>query len=467
MTVVEPNAEPDAAELQGHLKKDPDAASVPYPSEPYAWYVVVVLLLMYINSFLDRQIIALLVGPIQRDLNIGDFEVSLLMGFAFAIFYTILGIPIGRAADRHSRRWIIYIGVSFWSIAATSCGLAKNYWQLFLARVGVGVGEAALSPSAYSLIADYFPKNKLGRALSIYGMGVTIGSGLAFLLGGWVIDLVSDAEAWTLPVVGEIRPWQMVFIVTGAPGLLLALLMFTVKEPVRRGMMKREGHASAFIPLGEVIAFILARWRTYGAHFGAFSLYAVIGYGIGAWAPAYMIRVFEWSPGDVGLAKGLVIGIFGTAGLVGAGFLADWMMKRGIRDTHFRLAMYCGIVTAPAGVIAFLVPNPWVMLTFLAIINLTNVVFVGIAAAALQMITPNQMRGQVSAVYLFCINFVGLGLGPSIIAAITDFGFGDQDMVGYSLAITVGFCAPIAALILWTGLKPYQACLEEAEARGG
>jgi len=193
-------------------------------SERQGWYLVVTLLIFYIFSFIDRQIISLLVEPIKRDLQVSDTQIGLLQGFAFAIFYTFFGIPIGRLADRVSRKKIIAAGVVIWSLMAALCGLAKNFSQLFLARIGVGVGEAALSPAAYSMITDAFPRQKLGRAFSFYNMGIPIGSGIALLVGGLVVVAVSGAgKTFTLPLFGEVRAWQFVFIVTGAPGLLLPL----------------------------------------------------------------------------------------------------------------------------------------------------------------------------------------------------------------------------------------------------
>ncbi|MGH8561818.1 MAG: MFS transporter, partial [Nevskiales bacterium] len=195
----------------------------------YAWYVVAVLMVAYVFSFIDRQILNLLVGPIRRDLGISDTQMSLLMGFSFALFYTICGIPLGRLADSKSRRTIIAVGIFFWSIMTAACGTARHYWQFFLYRMGVGVGEATLSPSAYSLIADYFPREVRATAISVYSMGIYIGSGLAFLLGGLVIKFAGQAEV-VLPVVGATRPWQLIFFMLGIAGILFTFAMYTVRE---------------------------------------------------------------------------------------------------------------------------------------------------------------------------------------------------------------------------------------------
>jgi MFS family permease len=219
-------------------EKSPDSG---YPSAGYAWYVVVVLTIAYTVSFIDRQIMALMVEPIRRDLEISDTQMSLLLGLAFAVFYTLLGIPIARLADRYSRRGIIAAGIAVWCFMTAACGLSRNYAQLFLARVGVGVGEAALSPSALSMMSDYFPKETRGRAVAFYTMGISMGVGLAMILGGQVIALVSQAPPVTLPVVGQLFAWQTVFVVVGLPGILVAALMLTVREPPRKGRMTGGG----------------------------------------------------------------------------------------------------------------------------------------------------------------------------------------------------------------------------------
>src|ERR1700735_997165 len=236
--------------------------SSPYPSSFAAWYSVAVLMLIYIFSFIDRSAISLIVEPMKRDLQISDTQIGLLQGSAFAPLYTFLGLPIARLSDRHSRRAIIAAGVFIWSIMATLCGLARTVMQLFVARIGVGVGEAALSPAAYSVITDSFPRSKLGSAFGVYNIGITIGAGIAFLVGGIVVAAVSHAGAsYTLPLFGEVRAWQMVFIVTGAPGILLPLLLLTFREPARRGLLRKQSAAeptAALLrpPLSEVLSYV-------------------------------------------------------------------------------------------------------------------------------------------------------------------------------------------------------------------
>src|SRR6266851_1403670 len=257
-------------------EKNHEEQEDPYPSAGYAWYVVGVLTLVYIFSFIDRQILNLLVRPIRRDLGITDFQMSLLMGFSFALFYTFFGIPLGRLADSRSRRTIIAAGVAVWSIMTAACGLARNFAQMLLLRVGVGVGEAALSPAAYSIITDYFPSKRRSTAISVYSMGIYIGSGVAFIVGGLVAGLASAQETWNVPIVGATRPWQVVFFIVGLPGVLLSLLVYTVREPVRRGvrMMKAADGTTrvAQVPMIEVIAYLKQNWRTFFCHNVGFAL---------------------------------------------------------------------------------------------------------------------------------------------------------------------------------------------------
>src|SRR5271167_4989111 len=241
-----------------------------YPSRVAAWYSIAVLMLMYVFSFIDRTTISLLVEPMKRDLHISDTQIGMLQGLAFALLYTFLGLPIARLSDRHSRRAIIAGGVFVWSIMATLCGLARSALQLFIARVGVGVGEAALSPAAYSIITDSFPRSKLGGAFGVYNVGITIGAGTALLVGGIVVGAVSRAGAsYTLPLFGPVHAWQMVFILTGAPGIVLPLLLLTFREPKRRGLLltqsgNEEAVAPGKPPLREVMSYAWQNRKFYG-----------------------------------------------------------------------------------------------------------------------------------------------------------------------------------------------------------
>ena len=345
------------SELIAAAGNDPPAGidSASYPSPFAAWYSVAVLMVMYIFSFIDRTTISLLVEPMKRDLHISDTQVGMLNGMAFALLYTLLALPIARLSDRRSRRGIIAAGVFVWSIMATLCGLARTAIELFIARVGVGVGEAALSPAAYSMITDSFPRPRLGRAFSVYTVGITIGAGLAFLVGGMVVAAVSHAGAtFTVPLLGEVRAWQMVFIVTGAPGVVLPLLLLTLREPKRRGLMRTAGSMPASAPiepaLREVLAYIWMNRQFYVLHFVALGLLAMCGYAVAAWLPTSLIRVYGVTAGQVGKALGVSTILMGSAGILLAGMLCDMLTRRGWKDAPIVVALIsaCGIARSAA-----------------------------------------------------------------------------------------------------------------------
>lgn len=444
------------------------AAEQPYPNSGYAWYVVGVLMLAYTVSFIDRQILNLLVGPIKRDLGITDTEFSLLAGLAFALFYTFVGLPIGRLVDSKSRRGIITIGIVVWSLFTAACGLTTKFWHLFLARVGVGIGEAALSPAAYSLVADYFPANRMGTAMGVYNMGIFVGAGLAYIFGGMVIGLVSGVEHTVLPIVGEVYSWQVVFFAVGLPGLLVALLMYTVREPVRRGIkLARQLDGSMVakaVPVSEVFRYMKLNIAAVMCHSVGFALLALVGYGTATWLPSFFIRAHGWTASQIGLAFGLVQLTAGVAGVVFGGWLGDYFRQRGMRDGRLRVGILAGLAGVPFAIAMPFMADGDMVLALSVLTTFFYTICFGAAPAAIAEIMPNQMRGQASAIYLFIVNLIGLGLGPTAVALVTDFVFQDENMVGFSLAVVGGICMPISALVLWLGCKPYRKSLDNLAA---
>lgn len=423
-------------------------------SNRLAWYAVFVLTLAYTLSFIDRTILSLLVGPIRADLQISDTGFSLLHGLAFALFYTIVGIPIGRLADRSSRRNIIVIGIAAWSLATAACGLARSFVQLFLARVLVGVGEATLSPAAYSMIADLFPRNRVGRALGVYSSGVFIGIGLSFLIGGAAITWISGS-----PLFSDSRfaPWQITFILVGLPGLLVALLALTLREPVRRRLPGRsEAVAAGGASFGEVVAWFTTHRATYLGHFAGFSLLTVVFNAIMAWAPEYFIRIHGMARADAGFWLGLIVLVFGGAGITVGGIVTDMLAQRGYTDAPIRAGLIGGILTAPFAGVTMLVPDATLsLLLFCPLLFFASFPF-GPATVALQLISPNNMRAQFSALFLFVINLAGIGLSGTIVALITDYGFGDDMRLHHSMAIVGGSGALLACLVLWWAAGHYR-----------
>ena len=434
-----------------------------WPNPVYAWFVVGVLMLAYTSSFIDRQILSLLIEPIRRDLQINDTQISLLAGLAFAIFYTLMGVPIARLADQKNRKAIIAIGIASWSFMTAVCGLASNFWQLFLARVGVGVGEATLSPAAMSIISDYFPVRKLARAISVYSMGVYFGAGLAMIIGGLVVGAVSRAGSTVLPLVGEIYPWQMTFFIVGLLGLPVFLLILTVREPLRRGVVARpSGETSGASSLPVLLAFVGTNLTTIVFHFAAFSCIGIGIAGYLVWTPTLFIRTYGWDAPKIGLLYGGILFIAGTAGVFSGGYLADWLEKRGRSDSILRAAFYGGLAVIPFAVLTPLMPNPWIAVAGLTVTSFLLAFPQGLPAAALQVITPNPLRAQMTAIYFLVGNLIANALGPTLYALVTDYVFRDPMMLRYSLSLVSAVVLPIGVLCSYLALRPYRESVERA-----
>ena len=448
-----------AVEATGPPTDDP-----PYPPAGYAWYVVGVLTLIYIFSFIDRQILTLLVAPIRRDLQISDTQMSLLMGFSFVFFYTLCGIPFGRLADSRSRRAIIAAGFVGWSLMTALCGVARNFMQLFLCRIGVGVGEATLGPAAFSLITDTFRKERLATAISVYSMGIYIGAGMAYLLGGLVVGFATSQETYILPLIGATRSWQVIFFLVGLPGIVLALLMVTVKEPLRRGRqpLRSDGTRpkAESLPARQVWDYIRKNSLTFICHNLGFGLISLATNAGGSWNPAYFQRNHGWQIREIGIVMGLILAIAGTAGIVFGGRLSDWLSERGWKDAPMRVGLVAVLLLMPAGMLFDLAPNGTAaMWLYIPLVFLASAPF-GVAPAAIQQMMPNEMRGQATAIYMFSVNVIGLGLGPTIVALVNDYVFRDDNAIRYSLLIVGLLAQLLAALFLWRGLRPFRESID-------
>lgn len=442
----------------------PDREPDDFPSPRYAWYVVAVLTIAYIFSFIDRQIMGFLVDPIRRDLGISDKQISLLMGLSFAIFYTLFGIPLGRLADTRSRRAIISIGIAVWSLMTVACGLTRNFWQLALTRMGVGVGEAALSPAAYSLIADYFPPTRRATAMSVYSMGIYIGAGLSFILGGWIAGKVAGQESYVLPLLGALRSWQIVFVAVGLPGLLVALLLLTVREPVRRGPTQSGRQAAAPATISETLAYVRDNAATFTCLNLAIAFLTLASYASSGWIPSLFMRRYGWTPGNTGLVYGLIVAISGTLGVVGGGWLADRWTRQGRVDAPVRVAWIATLCWLPFGIMYPLAPNgEWTAILLVPTVFFGSMPY-GVAPAAIQRMMPNTMRAQATAIYLFVINIIGMSLGPFLVALLTQDVFQDEKALHHSLLIVGSASYVMAAILLALSLRQYRQSLEYLQA---
>lgn len=423
-------------------------------SSAYAWYVAAVLTLCYTASFLDRQILSLLVGPIKQDLKISDTLVGLLQGFSFALFYAAMGLPLGRIADTTHRRNLISMCIAFWSLFTTVCSGARSYATFFLARMGVGIGEAGLNPAAFSILSDYFSKERLGAALSVFYLGQMLGSSLALVVGGTVVQSVTGHPEATVPILGKIASWRLTFLILGLPGLLLALLAFTVREPVRKNLA-RSAAGGTQLSVAESIDEIAKRWQSVlGVSLG-FAFLAACIYGFSAWVPTYFLRVHGWTIGETGRALGFLILPFGWAGLCFGGWLSERWQKRGMIDAPLRVA-----IPSAVGIVAILAPamlmrSAALSLALIGVGYFFLVLPLGTSAAALQAIVPNQVRAQVGALFLFILNLGGLTLGPLLPGVFADYLFCDPKMIGKGLAITLASSGVLLFVIISATRRPY------------
>lgn len=435
-----------------------------WPSSRYAWYVVAVLSFANVVSFVDRFVISLMVDPIKADLGVSDTQMGLLMGMAFAVFYAVMALPLGVLADRSNRKRIILVGAALWTVATAACGLTKTYFQLFLARISVGVGEATLGPAGLSIISDSFPRERVAKPISVFAAAGYAGFGVALLVGGYVVQIIQDAGAIALPLVGVLKPWQLTYLCVAAPGIIVVLLMLTIREPVRRGVVAEQGPT-----LGEAADAIAAdrgqRMKAYGAILLGFPILAILGYGTATWVPTFLYRLHGLQPADVALYYGLIFLVFGTAGPFAGGWFTDWLAQRGYKDANLRAAIFASIALLPFAVAFPLVGNTTAVLFLLIPVTFLGSVPFGVSVSAIIVITPNQQRAVMTAVYLFLGNFVGLGLGPAVVPILTDYVFGDEMALHYSLSLLGVVILPVGIALLWLGMKPFRASVEAADER--
>jgi len=442
------------------------ADELPYPRPAYAWYVVAILLAAYILAFVDREVIALLVPDIKKTLSISDTRMSFLLGGAFAVFYTFFGVLIAWVADSGNRRWLICCGVAVWSLMTMACGAAMSFPALFAARVGVGAGEAALNPPALSLMKDYFPTDRIGRAIGLYSAGVSSGSGIAFIIGGTVYPAVHAAGRARWPIVGWVEPWQQMFIWVGLPGLLMSLLILTVREPQRREFL-RTGIRPRAAPIWTTLRFVGQRWRSFIVLFFALSVLGIMAYGIGFWIPEFLRRTYRLTAAELGgyvRWRGVVVIPVGLIGVVLGGWLCDVLQKRH-DDGYIRVCLLAYVMLGIGYVALPLMPTPALAILMLIPATIGGAAPTAAGTAAIIAIAPANMRAQIIALFYFTLNTVGFFLGPTSVALITDYGFHDESMLRYSLVIVAGV-AVIAGLALFAFARPhYRASIAESRAQ--
>lgn len=412
----------------------------------YGAYALGVLILAYVLAFVDRQLLGLLVQPLKRDLRLSDVQLGLLQGLGFALFLALSGLPIGRRVDTSRRITLVALSVVVWSLMTAGCGLAPGFTVLLLCRMGVGAGEAALTPAAYSLIGDYLPSRRLGLAVSLYGMGAYVGSGLALLLGGLVLSHLPHGVA----ALGLTKPWRAAFLILGLPGLLAAAWAATLREPARRS-----GGAAA-PSLAETAAYFRAHgWTLAGVHlavaFSAMALYALM-----AWTPAWFARSFHTPAGRIGQDLGLEVMAAGALGALSGGVLGDVLGRRG-RAWRLGLIAVAAALALPWAIAAPQAASPQEALVRLAPLIFLSTMVVGAGPAVLQEVTPGRMRGVQHALAVLAVNLIGLGLGPLLVALVTDGVLHDERRLSLALALLWPAMFAVSAVLAAVTLRPYAA----------
>lgn len=446
-----------------HLAAQPspeiEGAGIPWPSRRQAWWAVFVFGVTLAVSYIDRGVVNLLVQPIKHDVSLTDTQVSLLMGFAFVALYLVVGLPVARWVDSGNRRFVLGAAATVWSLSTMLCGLAGSFVQLALCRVGVGAGEAVVSPAISSMISDLFPRERLARAMSLLGLAYVAGNGLALLLGGLVVGSLTKIGPIALPLVGVMQPWQATFVIVGLPGLVAAALYLTVKEPVRRGAVMSASNAPG---LSAVLAFLWRERVVFGPMFLALALNSMVAFGAQSWMPAFFERSFGWAPQRFGAMAGTLGLILNPIGILIGFRVSEWFQSKGRLNANLRLVVIVCWIHLPLGVLAPLAPSPYLAMGLMILAGALSVGVIGSLNAAFISITPNRMRAQVTALYLVMYNVIGYGLGPTLVALVTDYGFRSESRLNLSLALVSAVLSPLAALAYTRALKPYTRAAQAA-----
>jgi MFS family permease len=431
------------------------------------WYVASVFGAFFVLSFLDRQIFAVLVTPIKTDLHLSDLQISYVGGVSFVIFYVLFGLPMGRLADVYNRKHILWFSVVLWTAATTACGLATRYWHLLVLRMGVGLGEAALAPCAFSMLADLFPRHRLATAVSICTAGAAVGLGMAYLGGAVVLRWAQQAAGpdglLAVPVFGDLAPWRVVLIAVGIPGMLMSLLLLTIAEPARR-------HAGAnpartrerSVPLSEVLRYLRAHWTGFLSLFVGMGFVSLSVYACGFWDITFFERTYGVPPHVSGVYYGLLAVISQAIGNMIGGLSADYLTQKRSRDAKL-LVLAVGALAC----IGFRLAYPMMPTFESALLLVTPAVILnsmpyGVAGAAVQIMAPARMRGQMTGLYNFVQNLIGFGFGPTSVALLTEGVFEDLNRVGLAIALVGAGAQAVAAAVFFAGLKPYQTTLAAA-----
>lgn len=428
-----------------------------YPKAGVAWFMVAMLTLAYIFSYVDRYILGLLIQPIKQDLGLTDEEIGWLMGPAFAIFYATMGVPLGWLADRKRRTWIIAAGITVWSLATAACGLARNFWQLFIARMTVGIGEASLSPAAVSIIGDCFPPERRGKPIAVYNTSVTVGGGIASLIGAGMLAWASSAPSILLPVVGQVAPWQLTFLAVGLPGVLVAVGFLFMKEPLRQMALSSDADLAGN-GLGDMLRYVGSRWTTYVSFVSLLCVMTIVAYSQG-FLPATFERTWGWKPQFYAAYNGVALLLIGPTTVYATGVLSDFLTKRGMRDAPLRIIFVASMILVPSAALPMLMGNPWAAFALLCVNTAAIGAVTAVGVNALLNITPTPIRAQVIALYYMAISLTGLLLGPTTVGVLSTRVYGEEN-IRFALATLPILYGLVPLLLIPVTWRLYRAQME-------
>jgi MFS family permease len=440
---------------------DAQAAPATGRAGRYAWYVVGLLTLTQILSYIDRFLPSLLVGSIKQDLGLSDFQVGLLLGPAFGLFYVFVGVPIGWLADRYDRRTILAAGISLWCTMTAAAGFARSFVPLFFTRLGVGLGEAAVAPCSVSLISDLFPRTTRARAISVFMAGTFIGAGTAFLFGGPLVHAIGQMTPLSVPGFGTLRTWQMAFLFVGLPGFVMAALMFTFREPARGDQLASglSTDAAGRASLAAALGYIRQRWRAYGTLFVATSAVVTLG-SLALWNVALFSRNWGWDVRQVGVATGLLFFTGGPIGtLIGIRLTQRWTAAG--RDDATLRALWLGLAIAAPGFALYpIMPSPWLAVVSMLFGFIGQAMAAAAGPASLTLIAPGQIKSQATAVYYLVIGIFGQLLGAPPVGLMTDL-FGGPANLRYAMTIEAAVVGVVALVVVARGMSSYARAAHE------
>jgi len=447
----------------------------PWPSARVAYYTLFVLVLCLTSNQLDINIVPYLAASIKADLHLSDTQLSLLLGASFGLFYTLVGLPSAYFIDRLSRRWILALGIATWNIGTALCGLAQNFAQLFAARFLVGAGEGVNGPTSYSMTADLFPRERMPRAIAYLQLGSVAGPALALLFGAFLLHMFLGMRPIAVPF-GLIHGWQLIFILIGAPSVLVAaLILTTVPEPVRRvipsqmaqlagggALVTGSGLISWLRDYAVALRYMRLHWSVFAPLFG--SLFAgAFSIGAVSWTPIFYHRTYGWGPARLAGLTGAAQLIVVPLGLVASVMLAEYFSRERRNDSAMRVYVIARLLALPS-IFSVLMPNPWLAFG-LGTIGYFTIGMAGTAQnAALQIVTPTELRGKITALYLFIYAVVGFALAPLVNALITDYVLHNEALIRWGIFWPTVIGGPLSLLIAWLGVRPYGREVARLEA---